>query len=161
MIVTESLQPKDHQKYVTKFQYERARNKGILPKTWVDKECQCIRDEYGSHLILHGVNVVYKEHPFIPRTDIFHHEESLNEQDARDLQSLGFNVVRLGVVWEAVETAPGVFNYTFLDEVEGIIEMLARHNIYTLIDSHQDVFAKMVCGGGFPNFYAKQIAQDA
>jgi aryl-phospho-beta-D-glucosidase BglC (GH1 family) len=27
-----------------------------------------------------------------------------------DLKEWGFNFVRLGVMWEAVETAPGVYN---------------------------------------------------
>ena len=64
-------------------------------------------------------------------------------------------------MWEAVEVKPGVFNYTFLDEVDKLINLLAEHNIYTLIDSHQDLFAKMNCGHGFPNFYAKEIADNA
>ena len=41
-------------------------NKGVLPKLWVDEKTKTVRDEFGSHVILHGVNVVYKAHPYIP-----------------------------------------------------------------------------------------------
>ena len=111
-------------------------NKGILPKLWVDEKTRTVRDEFGSHVILHGVNVVFKHHPYLPDMDNFDPQESLTERDAKDLQTLGFNFVRLGVTWEALEIKPGVFNYTFLDEVERLINLLAEHNIYTLIDSH-------------------------
>ena len=30
-----------------------------------------------------------------------------------------------------------------------------------MIDSHQDVLAKMICGQGIPNFYAQEIAKNA
>ena len=60
-------------------------------------------------------------------------------------------------MWEAVETSPGVYNYTYLDEVENLINKMGEKGIYTLIDVHQDTFARVTCGEGMPNFYAKQI----
>lgn len=38
-----------------------------------------------------------------------------------------------------------------------IINKLGKAGIYTLVDAHQDVLARSVCGEGMPNFYAKQI----
>ena len=40
----------------------------------------------------------------------FDTEESLTEKEMRDLSKLGFNLVRLGVSWESVETSPNKFN---------------------------------------------------
>ena len=65
------------------------------------------------------------------------------------------NFVRLGVMWEAVERTPGVFNVTYLNEISKLITRLGDKGIYTLVDMHQDVFARRICGEGFPNFYAK------
>lgn len=48
----------------------------------------------------------------------------------------GTNIVRLGVIWEAVEKAPGVFDYEYLDQIEKLIEKLADKGIYTIVDSH-------------------------
>lgn len=47
------------------------------------------------------------EHKFDPQL-------SLTDEDIKDLQNWGMNLVRLGVMWEAVETAPGVYNETLL-----------------------------------------------
>jgi len=69
-----------------------------------------IRDQTRQHLIFHGVNVVYKSKPYIPDMDRFDTEESLTEKEMRDLSKLGFNLVRLGVSWESVETSPNKFN---------------------------------------------------
>jgi endoglycosylceramidase len=65
------------------------------------------------------------------------------------------NFMRLGVMWEAVERSPGVYNDTYLDEVEKLINKLGENGIYTLVDMHQDVFARHICGEGFPDFYAE------
>lgn len=48
----------------------------------------------------------------------------------------GFNFARLGVMWEAVERTPGVFNSTYLDEVDNLINRMGAKGIYTLVDSH-------------------------
>ena len=46
------------------------------------------------------------------------------------------NHVRLGVMWEAVETSIGVYNTTYLDEVETLINSLGNYGIYTMVDMH-------------------------
>ena len=61
---------------------------------------------------------------------------SLNDKDLKDLKNWGFNVVRLGVIWEAVETSPGVYNHTYLNEIEELVSRLSEHGIYTILDSH-------------------------
>jgi hypothetical protein len=37
-----------------------------------------------------------------------------------------------------------------------LVNKLGEKGIYTLIDMHQDVFARSICGEGFPNFYAER-----
>lgn len=104
--------------------------------------------------IFHGVNVVYKVDPYIPTMNsTFDAQISLNDQDIEDMVKWGFNFVRLGVMWEAVERAPGVYNQTYLEEVEKLINKLGARGIYTMVDAHQDVFARSICGEGMPTFY--------
>jgi len=62
-------------------------------------------------------------------------------------------------MWEAVETAPGVYNDTYLTEIDALITKLGKKGIYTLVDAHQDVMARTICGEGMPNFYAKSIIE--
>lgn len=63
-------------------------------------------------------------------------------------------------MWEAVETAPGVYNDKYLDSVNELVTRLGKAGIYTLIDAHQDANARMNCGEGWPNFYAFDIIKD-
>ena len=65
-------------------------------------------------VLLHGVNVVYKVPPYIPDTQTFDPQKSLTAEDIANLKKWGFNFVRLGVMWEAVETEPGVYDWQYL-----------------------------------------------
>lgn len=62
-------------------------------------------------------------------------------QDLDDLQAWGFNVVRLGVMWSAVETAPGVYNTTYLGIMRDLVQRMAARGIYTIVDAHQGACA--------------------
>ena len=73
------------------------------------------------------------------------------------MADLGLNQVRLGVMWEAVETSPGVYNETYLKRINDTINALGEKGIYTLVDTHQDVLARVICGEGMPDFYAKEV----
>ena len=76
------------------------------------------------------------------------------------MKHLGFNSVRLGVIWEAVEKAPGVYDDEYLDKVEQIINTLGENGIYTMVDAHQDVFSRQFCGEGVPYFYVNEMGYD-
>ena len=64
-------------------------------------------------------------------------------------------------MWEAVERTPGQYDEDYLNKVEALINKLGEAGIYTLVDMHQDVFARSICGEGFPDFYAKEAIKDA
>jgi endoglycosylceramidase len=68
------------------------------------------------------------------------------------------NFVRLGVMWEAVERSPKAYNMTYLDEVEKLINNLGDNGFHVLVDAHQDVAVRKLCGEGFPNFYATDLS---
>ena len=57
-------------------------------------------------------------------------------------------------MWEAVERTYGEYDFDYLDKVSDLINKLGAAGIYTLVDMHQDAFARLSCGEGFPNFYA-------
>jgi len=60
-------------------------------------------------------------------------------------------------MWEAVEREQGKYDFDYLDKVNDLITKLGEYGIYTLVDAHQDVLARVICGEGIPDFYAKQI----
>ena len=104
--------------------------------------------------------MVYKVDPYIPSTGDFDSQNSLNDEDIANLKKWGMNFVRLGVMWEAVERTEGTYDDAYLDKVEQLINKLGDAGIYTLVDAHQDVFARSMCGEGVPDFYAKQILSE-
>jgi endoglycosylceramidase len=129
-------------------------------------------DANGRIVILHGVNVVYKHTPYIAYPDPGE-PWNFSVKDAQKMRSLGFNVVRLGIEWQALEPGsggpnqpkvctPGVpgnaheFNRAvaerYLSHVAATVELLARYGIYTLLDMHQDVYNKDFRGEGAPDW---------
>ena len=122
----------------------------------IDPKTRMFVDAEGRSLLFHGVNVVYKVDPYIPSDGAFDPATSLNDEDIVDLVKWGFNFVRLGVMWEGVERSEGVYDNNYLDKVEALINKFGEAGIYTLVDAHQDVFARSICGEGVPDFYAKK-----
>ena len=122
----------------------------------IDSANRTFIDAQGRQVIFHGVNVVYKVDPYIPSTGPFDSQNSLNDEDIASLVKWGQNFVRLGVMWEAVERTEGVYDDAYLDRVETMVNKLGDAGIYTLVDAHQDVFARTMCGEGVPDFYAKE-----
>lgn len=125
-------------------------------KIKISSERQFI-DEMGRSISFAGVNIVYKQPPYYPDRKNFSFDKSLTDKDIEVLKSLGINLVRLGVIWEAVETSPGIYDDKYLEKINDIIKILGENGIYTILDSHQDLFSKSTCGEGVPVFYSKQI----
>jgi len=94
----------------------------------IDSSKSFILDNAGRYSIFHGVNVVVKLPPYLPNLDLFDPYMSLNTKyDLDTMKRLGFNIVRLGVMWEAVERQPNIYDYDYL--VEKIINFLLREII--------------------------------
>ena len=58
-----------------------------------------LQDYSGRYRVIHGVNVIYKEFPFLPTREIFNTNNSLVEKDFNDLKNWGFNSIRLFIAW--------------------------------------------------------------
>jgi hypothetical protein len=134
-----------------------------------------LRDRYGRVVFLHGVDAVYKRPPFELYADPGK-PWNFNAQDAREIASLGFNVVRLGILWEGLEPGAGgpnqpsictpgaprpvsdlhMFNkavaHAYLAKVAHTVDLLGRYHIYTLLDMHQDVLSQPFRGEGAPEW---------
>jgi endoglycosylceramidase len=103
-----------------------------------------ITDAHGRVLILHGLNMVYKLAPYQPSATGF------GADDAAFLARNGFNVVRLGVIYGAVEPSPGVYDDSYLAGIAATVRTLGARGIYTLLDFHQDQYNERFHGEGFP-----------
>jgi endoglycosylceramidase len=92
------------------------------------------------------VNLVYKVAPYEPSASGF------GEDDAAFLQHEGFNSVRLGVIYKAVEPSPGVYDGAYLAKIAATAQLLERHHITPLIDFHQDMYNERFQGEGWPDW---------
>ena len=70
----------------------------------IDTATRTFRDEAGRARIFHGQNVVVKLPNYLPTYGVFDYQMSINDQDLAYLKAWGTKIIRLGVMWEAVET---------------------------------------------------------
>ena len=129
-------------------------------------------DSQGRVVLMHGVNVVYKHAPYIAYPDPGE-PWNFDATDAAKMQQLGFNVVRLGIEWQALEPGSGGPNQPqictpgapgnahewnkavaeqYLSHVAATVKLLAHYGIYTLLDMHQDVYNQNFRGEGAPDW---------
>lgn len=116
------------------------------PRLPLSAEGRWITDADGRAVVLHGQNRVAKRPPYAPDADGF------SDEDGAFLAGEGDNAVRLGVIWTAVEPAPGVYDDAYLDRIEATTRMLWRHGIVSILDFHQDMVNERFEGQGFPDW---------
>lgn len=105
-----------------------------------------ITDKDGRVVILHGMNMVNKRAPYAPDAVGF------ADDDAAFLAEEGYNAVRVGVIYKALEPMPGVYDDKYLSRIENTVAILARHGIVSLLDFHQDQYSELFQGEGFPDW---------
>ena len=66
-----------------------------------------IKDADGRERIFHGTNLVEKLTPFVPKTEKFDVQHSFSKEDAEFIADMGYNTIRLGVLWEGFEPNEG------------------------------------------------------
>jgi endoglycosylceramidase len=103
-------------------------------------------DARGRVVVLHGVNMVYKRPPYAPDAIGF------SGDDAAFLAAEGYDTVRLGIIYAAVEPQPGVYDDAYLDRIERTVATLGRHGIVSLLDFHQDLYNERFEGEGWPDW---------
>jgi endoglycosylceramidase len=103
-------------------------------------------DATGRVVTLHGVNMVHKHPPYEPLAIGF------GEQDARLIAGWGFNTVRIGWIWKALEPEPGSYDDAYLGRIAKLARLLAGHGQHVLVDFHQDMYNERFSGEGFPDW---------
>lgn len=128
-----------------------AAHPGMARVQRVKQDTHQIVDEFGRARFFHGTNVVMKEPPWHRPAKWVPGVSSFGERDVRNMRDLGLNVVRLGHSWAGAEPVRGEYNETFLDIMRAQTSLAEAHGIYVLVDVHQDVLARQLCGHGVPD----------
>jgi endoglycosylceramidase len=105
-----------------------------------------VTDATGRVFITHGVNMVYKVPPYDPATPGF------GDDDAAFLAREGFNSVRLGIIYKAVEPQPGSYDDAYLAKIARTAALLSKHGVTPLLDFHQDMYNERFQGEGWPDW---------
>lgn len=129
-----------------------------------------LTDRFGRVVLLHGVNAVYKRAPFELYPDRGK-PWNFSSADAEAMARLGFDVVRLGILWQGLEPGnlgpdsasvctpgppgnPHQFDTSrigaYLANLTRTVDLLGRRHIYTILDMHQDVYSQLFDGEGAP-----------
>jgi endoglycosylceramidase len=95
-------------------------------------------------MLFHGVNMVNKTAPYTPAAAGF------SDADAAWLADNGFRVVRVGILGTGLMPTPGVIDPSYIAAIVATVDSLAKHDVYSLLDFHQDGWGPSVGDDGFP-----------
>lgn len=122
-------------------------------------------DESGRTIILRGVNLAdgkfppgqptYKLSSLDTHAKVSYIGSPLSLDDApaqlARLRYLGFNVLRLPVVWEALEHAgPGTYDDEYIAHVVSLVRLCNDAGFRVMINPHQDLWSRFAGGSGAP-----------
>lgn len=96
-----------------------------------------IVDGDGNEVLLRGVNVNQLVDFFLPDPEV-EATRPLTDEDFAGMAAQGFNVVRLGMSWSALEPQRGEFDEDYLARIVQAVDSAKRHGMYVVLDMHQD-----------------------
>lgn len=115
----------------------------------IDLNTGALIDDLHRRVLLRGVNVGgrCKWAPYLP----YDQEDAPHiERMCTQIHQWGFNVIRLSLNWQALQSNASNFNAKYIQHLEQWLENAQQHDIRVLLDFHQDLFAAPFCGNGFP-----------
>ena len=105
-------------------------------------------DEYGRHRIFNGINFTDKNAKIYCVID----DKDFTELHVRKLSECGFNIIRLGVTWEAIEPEPGKYNEDYIDKIVYFMDMCNKYGMHVFIDMHQYLYGPAGGSDGAPEW---------
>ncbi len=91
-------------------------------------------DHMGREIIFSGVNLINKS----PDVDYFC---AITPNDFKNLHRAGFNLIRLGIIWDGLEPQPGQYNEAMFECLDERIQWARENGLYVFLDMHQDLYS--------------------
>ncbi len=116
-----------------------------------------LKDGLGRIVFLRGVNAGERSKfaPYVP----FDYSSADGGYSAAleaymaHAQGWGIDAMRVPFTWDALEptrTTPPTYSASWLAQYTALLTSAWQHGIYTIVDFHQDIYAQVFCGDGFP-----------
>jgi endoglycosylceramidase len=115
-----------------------------LPAAPIGHRGRWLTDALGRVVLVHGVNMVDKAAPYDPASAGF------SDADAAWLADNGLRVVRVGVLATGLMPTPGAVDAGYVARIAATVNDLASHQIFSLVDFHQDGYGPALGDDGFP-----------
>ncbi len=106
-------------------------------------------DEHGRERIFSGMNVCDKR-SFDPKHPGYGYD--IDKFDFAQFRARGYDMIRLGFTWGAMEPTPGNYNEALISDLCKFLDKCEEHGIYAYLDCHQDVYSASVYGDGAPHW---------
>ncbi len=129
-------------------------------------------------IVLRGPNVVVKGPPYLPSVegdsmckDVVDEYCSargnctscttFNQADVDHIKSMGWNFIRLGVVWAGAQPSDeDKLDEEFVRRLHDILNLTDRNNIHVMLDNHGDMVGSAGCGNGVPMWIQQKAAPE-
>lgn len=102
-------------------------------------------DNHGRERIFYGINLCDKGSY---EDGARHYCHEWDDELIDSFAAKGFNCVRLGTTWEAIEPEKGVFDEEYIDSIARTLDKFEKRGIYAYLDMHQDLYAGSPGGSG-------------
>ena len=102
-------------------------------------------DSNGQEVIFHGINLIDKGKVQADGTIRFIPDwpEDLYQRFAE----YGINLIRFGIIWAAIEPAPGQYDEAYLSFISKQLDLAEQAGISVILDMHQDLYAQRFADG--------------
>jgi endoglycosylceramidase len=112
-----------------------------------------LRDALGRVVALRGVNA--GGHSKLPPYAPFEFASAADYDAALAAYldraaSWGIDVLRVPFLWAAAEPTEGSLDEAYLQRYDALLDAAWARGMYTIVDFHQDIYADIFCGDGFP-----------
>jgi len=98
------------------------------------------RDQHQRDLILNGINLIIKD----ANSGYFC---GMTKEEFEQISEWGFNVIRLGILWDGLEPEPGVYSDSMFRCLDERIRWAKELGLYVILDMHQDLYSVQFSDG--------------
>lgn len=103
-------------------------------------------DDLGRERIFHGINFVYKGN-YDEMTQKMNYIPNWSYEQFLWCKENGFNLIRLGLIWDGVEHEKGVYDTYYLNWIGQVLDWCEACGVYAYLDMHQDLYSCLYSDG--------------